>query len=102
MVTQTEGSNPKNQFSIRSSMDLPHGVTFDTALRYVDNLPYFQIASYIELDARLAWRINKNWELAIVGQNLLHDHHAEFASTEVMTQATEIPRSVYGTITWHF
>ena len=101
-VSQIEGSNPQNQFSIHSSMDLPQGVTFDTALRYVDNLPYFNIASYFELDARLGWRINKHWELAIVGQNLLHDHHAEFASTEVMTQATETPRSVYGTITWRF
>lgn len=102
MVAQIEGSNPQNQFSIRSSMDLPHGLTFDTMLRYVDDLPYFPIASYFELNARLGWRINKHWELAIVGQNLLHDHHAEFASTEVYTQATEIPRSVYGTITWHF
>jgi iron complex outermembrane receptor protein len=101
-VSQIEGSSPQNQFSIRSSMDLPQGVTFDTMLRYVDNLPNFHIASYFELDARLGWRINKHWELAIVGQNLLHDHHAEFASTEVMTQATEIPRSVYGTITWQF
>lgn len=102
LVAQIEGSNPQNQFSIRSSMDLPYGVTFDTALRYVDNLPYFQIASYFELDARVAWRINQHWDLAIVGQNLLHDQHAEFATTEVNTQTTEIPRSVFGTITWHF
>ena len=102
MVRQIEGSNPQNQFSIRSSMDLPHEVTFDTMLRYVDNLPYFNIASYFELDARLGWRINKHWEMAIVGQNLLHDHHAEFATTQVMTQTTEIPRSIYGTITWQF
>lgn len=101
-VAQIEGSNPQNQFSIRSSMDLPHGVTFDTMLRYVDNLPAFQIASYFELDARLGWRINKHWEMAIVGQNLLHDRHAEFNSTQITTQATEIPRSVYGTITWQF
>ena len=101
-VGQIEGSNPQNQFSIRSSMDLPHGVTFDTMLRYVDNLPSFQIESYFELDARLGWRINKHWEMAIVGQNLLHDRHAEFNSTEITTQTTEIPRSVYGTITWQF
>jgi iron complex outermembrane receptor protein len=101
-VAEIEGSNPRNQFSIRSSMDLPHGVTFDTMLRYVDNLPAFQIASYFELDARLGWRINKHWEMAIVGQNLLHDRHAEFNSTQITTQATEIPRSVYGTITWQF
>ncbi|MGA2279337.1 MAG: TonB-dependent receptor [Verrucomicrobiota bacterium] len=102
MVMQIEGSNPQNQFSIRSSMDLPHGIAFDAVLRYVDKLSYFPIGSYFELDTRLGWRINKNWEMAIVGQNLLHDRHAEFASTEVMTQPTEIPRSVYGSITWHF
>jgi iron complex outermembrane receptor protein len=101
-VSQVEGSSPQNQFSIRSSMDLPHGVTFDTMLRYVDNLPNFNIESYFELDARLGWRINKHWEMAIVGQNLLHDRHAEFRSVEVNTQATEMPRSVFGTITWQF
>jgi iron complex outermembrane receptor protein len=101
-VAQIEGSNPQNQFSIRSSMDLPHGVTFDALLRYVDNLSYFQIESYFELDARLAWRINRHWEMAIVGQNLLHDRRAEFNSTVINTQTTEIPRSVYGTITWQF
>jgi iron complex outermembrane recepter protein len=101
-VDQLEGTNPQNQFSIRSSMDFPHGLTFDAGLRYVDHLPYFHIASYIELDARLGWRINKHWELAIVGRNLLHDRHAEFAPLEVKTQATEIPRSVYGTVSWQF
>ena len=97
-VAEVEGSSPENQFSIRSSMDLPHGVTFDTDLRYVDSLPYFNINSYFELDARIAWQINKNWEVSLVGQNLLHDQHAEFGPTYVKTQlgqVTDIPRSVY-------
>ncbi len=102
IAAQIDGSNPKNQFSIRSSMDLPQGVTFDTTLRYVDNLSSFQMDGYFELDARLGWRIDKHWELAIVGLNLLHDQHSEFATTEVNTQATQIPRSIYGEITWQF
>jgi iron complex outermembrane receptor protein len=104
-VAEVEGSSPENQFSIRSSMDLPHGVTFDTELRYVDSLPYFQINSYFELDARLAWQINKNWEVALVGQNLLHDQHAEFGPSYVDTQAgkvTDIPRSCYLKVTCRF
>jgi iron complex outermembrane receptor protein len=104
-VAEIEGSSPENQFSIRSSMDLPHGVTFDTDLRYVDSLPYFNINSYFELDARIAWQINKHWEVSLVGQNLLHDQHAEFGPTYVKTQlgnVTDIPRSVYLKLTCKF
>ena len=111
-VAANEGSSPQNQFSIRSLMDLPHNVTLDTALRYVDRLqfpqstgPNLTIPGYFELDARVSWRINKNLEVSVVGQNLLHNHHAEFAPTYVDTQngnVTDIPRSVYGEITWRF
>ncbi len=104
-IAQMQETSPENQFSLRSSMDLPGGVTFDTALRYVDQLAYFQISSYFELDARLAWKINDHWQVALVGQNLLHDQHAEFGPTYVSTQAgqiTEITRSVYLKATCRF
>ena len=104
-LAQAEGSSPEHQFSLRSSMNLPRGVTFDTDLRYVDRLSYFQINSYFELDARLAWQINPRWEVALVGQNLLHDQHPEFGPTFVNTQAgrvTDIPRSFYVKVTCRF
>lgn len=104
-IAEIEGSSPKNQFSLRSSMDLPHDVTFDTTLRYVDNLPYFQIESYFELDARLAWQITRNLTVSLVGQNLLHNQHAEFGPSYINTQAgrvTDIPRGFYARMTWRF
>lgn len=108
-VALDEGASPENQFMIRSSMDLPHDVTFDTDLRYVDKLqfpqeagPAITVPDYFELDARLAWRINKNWQVAVVGQNLLHDRHMEFEPTYVHTQATEIPRSIFAEATFQF
>ncbi|HEX3624195.1 MAG TPA: TonB-dependent receptor [Verrucomicrobiae bacterium] len=106
-----EGSSPQHQFMIRSSMDLPHDITFDTALRFVDKLEFPQpspvastitVPDYFELDARLAWRINKNWEVAVIGQNMLHDRHSEFLPTYVHTQATEIPRTVFAQVTYQF
>lgn len=105
-----EGASPENQFMIRSSMDLPHDITFDTGLRFVDKLefpqagvaPAITVPDYFELDARLAWRINKNWEVAVIGQNMLHDRHTEFEPTYVHTQATEIPRSVFAQVTYQF
>ncbi len=97
-----QGQNPENQFSLRSSLDLPHGVTADADLRYVDSLSALDIGSYFELDARLAWRVNKHWEVSVVGQNLLHARHPEFQTTELQIQPTQIPRSIYGEITWQF
>lgn len=96
------GQSPENQFSLQSFWNLPHGVSAYAGLRYVDSLPSIGISSYFELDARLAWRINRHWEVAVVGQNLLHPQHQEFAPSEIPIQQTEIPRSVLGTVTWQF
>ena len=101
-VAMIEGSSPQNQVSLRSSMDLPHHVSLDCALRYVDRLPYYQIDGYFEFDARLGWHITKNLEAAIVGQNLLHQQHQEFSPSYINTRATQIPRSVYAEMTWQF
>ena len=62
------------------------------------------VPSYATMDLRLAWRPYKHLELAVVGQNLLQADHYEFAPTPDMQglQATEIPRGVYGTLTWRY
>jgi iron complex outermembrane receptor protein len=97
-----EGKNPHHQVSLRSSMDFPHGVALDLIGRYVDNLPAIHVPAYFSMDARLAWQINPHLEIAIVGQNLVESHHAEFAPSFIASQPSEIPRSVYGKITWRF
>jgi iron complex outermembrane receptor protein len=101
-----ETADPQQQFSIRSSMDLPENISFDTGLRWVDELHNNNgattgiVPSYFELDARLAWRPVKGLELSIVGQNLLHDHHPEYGFPG--STRGEIARSVYGKISWQF
>jgi iron complex outermembrane receptor protein len=101
-----ETADPQQQFSLRSSMDLPKNITFDTALRWVDTLflnngtTVGTVPSYFEFDARLAWRPIKDLELSVVGQNLLHDHHPEYGFPG--PTRVEIRRSVYGKISWQF
>lgn len=97
-----EGSNPHHQLTLSSSIDFPHDVTLDWAVRYVDQLPARMIDSYVVMDVRLAWRPIKNLELSIVGQNLLDDRHPESAPSFIATQPTEVQHSVYGKITWRF
>ena len=99
---QDEGKSPRHQFTLRSSMDLPHNLFLDGTLRYVDSLPALKIGSYVELDVRLGWRPTSHLELAIGGQNLLNSQHAEFSPSFIRTQQTEVERGVYGKITWRF
>ncbi len=101
-----ETADPENQFSFRSSMDLPQNLEFDAGLRWVDSLTINNganaatVPSYFELETRLAWHPTKNLEISVVGQNLLHDQHPEYGFPNA-TQV-EIERSVYGKIAWHF
>lgn len=101
-VAFEEGSSPQQQFSLRSTMDLPHHLTFDWTLRYVDRLPALNISSYFALDLRIGWHPSPGLEVALVAQNLFSAHHAEFVPTFIGTQRTEVPTSVYAQVTWHF
>ncbi len=99
--------SPKQQFNVRSSIQLPHDVDFNTALYYVGPLgaksPSSGLAvdSYYRLDARLSWKPVDGIEVSLVGQNLLDPAHPEFAS--FLYQAdSQVPRSVYGNVTWKF
>jgi iron complex outermembrane receptor protein len=99
-----EGADPHNQVYLRSSWDLSRDLEFDLIGRYVDNLPYLFVPAYVSMDLRLAWRPRNNLEMTVVGQNLLQDQHLEFRSsgTELATQAIEVPRGVYGTVTYKY
>jgi iron complex outermembrane receptor protein len=89
-----EGSSPHNMATIRSLMNLPAAFQLDLVGRYVDTLPGLQVDSYVELDARLARRFGRSLELSVVGRNLLHDHHREFAG------GTEVERDAYAMVRW--
>jgi len=101
-----ETADPRNQFFLRSSVDLPQNVDLDTDLRWVDRLhnnngpTAGSVPSYFELDARLGWNPTKRLEISIVGQNLLHNHHPEYGFPGPTRE--EIERSVYGKVAWRY
>jgi iron complex outermembrane receptor protein len=92
----TAGDDPQNQVYLRSSMDLPHHLELDCAVRYVSELTNQNVPGYVALDVRLAWHPNDQLELAIVGQNLLDERHPEFGAA---ANRREIERSVYTMLT---
>lgn len=97
---QREGQDPEHQFHVRSFLDLPHHLEFDTLFYFVDRLKSGPVPRSLRLDARLGWRPIKNLDVSVVGQNLLKSRHAEFV--DVFFTSAEVPRSVYGKLTWTF
>ena len=104
-----EGASPQHQVYLQSSWDLTETVEFDLMARYVDQLENFpsgvpnKVPSYISMDARLGWRPCAHREFAVVGQNLLDNHHLEFGGNQFLSAPLiEMRRTVYGmfTMTW--
>jgi iron complex outermembrane receptor protein len=102
-----ETADPEHQFSVGSSMDLPWGVEFDAHLRWVDTLIVNSgggvpgtVPSYTEVDLRVGVQLSTNVELALVGQNLLNDHHPETGAPG--ENRVEISRSVFAKLALRF
>jgi iron complex outermembrane receptor protein len=101
-----ETADPERQFSLQSSFDLPHRFELDVNPRSVGKIYNNNVGvpstvpSYTEMDVRLGWHPTGQLGLSIVGQNLLHDHHAEFGVADATRE--EIRRAVYGKVTWRF
>ena len=88
-------ANPHHQLSFRSNYDLSDKVEFNLWLRYVSNLPFYNIKDYVTMDARFAWKPVQNVELYLVGQNLLTQNHRESQSDFIPSLPTRIPRGIY-------
>jgi len=101
-LAAAEGSSPKNQFSLFSTMNLSDHLDFDLWLRSVGALSYPQVDRYTTLDARLGWKPRKDLAVAIVGQNLLNSQHLEYGSVFLNAVTTEVQRGIYARIDWRF
>jgi iron complex outermembrane receptor protein len=95
-----EGNDPKHQFLIRGSADLPLNLEFDSAFRFLGSLPAPPVPRYAELDARLGWSPNPDLDLSIVGRNLLDAQHPEFGPPGPFRE--ELERNIYGQIRFRF
>jgi len=97
-----EGSNPRHQAQLRSHFELSRALAWDANAYFVGRLPAQAVASYTRLDTQLIWRFGESMEAGLVGQNLLQDHHVEFNDTLATVNSSQIKRSAYAKVTWHF
>jgi iron complex outermembrane receptor protein len=64
-------------------------------------LTAFPVPAFTTLDARLAWRLGEELELAIAGQNLLEEQHLEYVP-ESFILPTEVQRTFSASLNWGF
>jgi iron complex outermembrane receptor protein len=95
------GDAPKHQVQVRSMVNLPRNLEWDTSAYYVGALRNGPVASYARVDTRLGWHLGESWELSVAGQNLLSPRRVEMFDP-FQTYSTQVQRSIVGKITWRF
>ena len=73
------GNDPAFRLMARSQIDLTPTIELDFGVRAIDDLENPAVASYVEADARLGWRVSDRLELFVAGTNLLRETHDESA-----------------------
>jgi len=101
-LAATAGTSPTEQFNLRSYVNLPQNIQFDTMMYFVGGLSTFSVPAYTRLDSRIAWRPMESMELSVTGQNLSQPRHLEFTSANQGILATQVKRSFYGKLTWRY
>jgi iron complex outermembrane recepter protein len=100
-AAESEGSSPRHEFQIHSSLSLPHRFELDSSLYYVGSLYGPGIQRYTRLDLQAGWRPDSAWGISIGGRNLLQSEHYEFGSGD-QVQSEPIGRSAYLKVTRRF
>jgi iron complex outermembrane recepter protein len=92
------GSSPQHQGSVQLAVDFTKRFQADVEYRYVSALPAYAVPAYSTADARFGWRINRQFDFSVVGENLFQPSHAEFGGDP--GPLVLIKRSAYAKLTW--
>jgi iron complex outermembrane recepter protein len=93
------GNDPSYTWMLRSLLNLTSKHDLDIMVRRVAELPNPVVPAYTAVDARLSWRMTRDLELALIGQNLLDRRHPEFGAAGTWS---EIGRRVGLRARWAF
>lgn len=97
-----EKATPRHYASLRSQWNIDGSQQLDAWLRgsagydrtrapFIDTV---RVPGYVTLDLRYAYRVNRQWELSLVGRNLIGGKRVEFVSDYVPTVPVEIRPSL--------
>jgi iron complex outermembrane receptor protein len=89
--------DPSNYWMLRSTYDIAHDKELDVTVRHVGRISQTNVPSYTAVDMRFGWKLRKDLELSLIGQNLFDPKHGEFASP---AERSEYERAAFVKLVW--
>jgi iron complex outermembrane receptor protein len=90
------GADPSSYWSLRSNWDVTSNQELDVTLRHVGALPTGTPA-YTSMDFRYGWKVRKDLEVSLIGQNLLSSSHVEFGTDAT---GSRVERGAFLKLVW--
>jgi iron complex outermembrane receptor protein len=79
------GNDPAMSLQLRSTFNISAHHEFDVTLRHVAALPNPSVPAYTVVDMRFGWKLRRDLELSVTGQNL-GPRHAEFGAAAARSE----------------
>ncbi|NBC38031.1 TonB-dependent receptor [Novosphingobium sp. FSY-8] len=92
------GLSSPGQWRFSSTMELNERLSLSTYVHRVSQSRDGTRGAYAKVDLRATWRPRPNWELSLVGADLLDEHRVEFNYTQVPTPQVYVTRSVFAEV----
>ncbi|HEX8615835.1 MAG TPA: TonB-dependent receptor [Telluria sp.] len=92
----TSGRDPSHTAQVRSTFILSDDKEIELAVRKVARLESDKVPGYRALDARFGWRVRRDVELSVSGNNL-NGAHAEYGP---LATRSEVPREIAVKLVW--
>ena len=100
LVVRLDGT-PRDQFMLRTGIDLPGEVSINGVLRHTTDLGV-GIPAYTEADLKVTYQAAPGVDVSLSGQNLLHARHATFTESAYPNPVNYVPRSVSAELRYRF
>jgi iron complex outermembrane receptor protein len=91
------GNDPDYQWLARASFDLGPRHDLDVMVRHVGSLPNPAVPAYTAVNARLGWRVSRDFDIALTVQNLFDSSHPEFGAPATRS---EYERAFFLNLQW--
>jgi len=96
------GSDPEQQFSLRSEIAASRNLDLDLWIRYVGQQPALSIDEYWTADLHAIWRPRATLEVSLTAQNLFGDAREEWMSELGDIVRTRIRSKMNASLRWSF